>query len=686
MTETNFSSLLAVFKRRQWLAGTTFFSVVAGAVAYLVLVPPQYKVTTKLMINERQVGVAELGQNLSELSGYRPGEPSPIATQAELVRSKNVLDNTVKTIFPQGLKQAEPPLSMKVIKKNLQVKIVPETNILEINFKHPDPETSAKFVNEITQTLVAENVRTIRSQATAIREFLEQEIPKQQEVTQAATLAENKYRKRHGLVAEGEQTSNLVDSLGSLENQERTIIAQLQNNQRTTQEIQKLIGLQDKQKAYLAGQVSQDETLRTLQNKLVELEISLANARSLLTESHPTVLSLLEEQEKVVNLYQKELNKVTSNPNAISTNKITTDELSQNLTSQFILNQIEGLALQEQLRTLQIQQLQLKQRLDKIPNHQQNLSQLVRKREEAVNTLKFLEGKLGEAKLTEAQLLSNIKILELAEVDPSQKTPSKKVILLLAGFVGIIFATGMSLLQELLDDTLYEDFDVERLLKVTFLGKMPILKQISLHPESSHLFIENYKDVEPYRRLLKSLDLTQSEPVKSIIITSAIDGEGKSLVVSHLGVVSAMLSRRTLIIDTNLYNPQIHDYFGLNLSPGLSDIGDRDLSISDLVQVTNIKNLSLLACGKLQSNPYYFLETELFKSFLKEAQKHYDLIIFDTPSLSEYTDAITLQEFSDSFIIVSRPKFTSKSSLQTVVNDLQKKNISINGIIFNGSK
>ncbi|MDJ0730295.1 MAG: polysaccharide biosynthesis tyrosine autokinase [Crocosphaera sp.] len=683
MTETNFSSLLAILKRRQWLGGTTFLSVIAGAVAYLVLVPPQYKVTTKLMINQRQVGVAELGQNLSELSGYRPGEPSPIATQAELVKSKNVLDKTVKTVFPQGLKEAEPPLSMKVIKKNLQVKIVPETNILEINFKHPDPETSAKFINEITQTLVAENVRTIRSQATAIREFLEQEIPKQQKATQTATLAENQYRKQHGLVAEGEQTTNLVDSLGSLENQQRTIIAQLQNNQRKTQEIQQLIGLQDKQKAYVAGQVAQDETLRTLQNKLVELEISIANARSRFTESHPTVLSLVEEQEKVVNLYQKELNQVTANADAISTKKITTDELSQNLTSQFILNQIEELALQEQLKILQIQQKQLKQRLDKIPNHQQNLSQLVRKREEAVNTLKFLEGKLGEARLTEAQLLSNIRILELAEVDPSQKTPSKKVILLLAGFVGIIFATGMILLQEILDDTLYEDFDVERLVNVPFLGKLPILKQISLHPEYTDLFIENYTVIELYRRLLKTLELTQSDELKSIIISSAISGEGKSLVASHLAVVSAMLSRRTLIIDINLYNPQLHDYFGLNLSPGLSNIDDRDLSISDLIQVTNIKNLSLVSCGKLQSSSYYFLETEIFKSFLQEAQKHYDLIIFDTPPLSDYTDAITLQEFSDSLVIVSRPKFTSKSSLQTVVNDLHKKNISVTGIIFN---
>ncbi|MDJ0842747.1 GumC family protein [Crocosphaera sp.] len=684
MTETNFSSLLAILKRRQWLGGATFLSVIAGAVAYLVLVPPQYKVTTKLMINERQVGVAELGQNLSELSGYRPGEPSPIATQAELVKSKNVLGKTVNTVFPQGLKEAETPISMKVIKKKLQVKIVPETNILEIHFKHPDPETSAQFVNEITQTLVAENIKTIRSQATAIREFLEQEIPKQQKATEAATLAENQYRQDYGLVAEGEQTSNLVDSLGSLENQERTIIAQLQNNQRKTQEIQQLIGLQNTQKAYLAGQVAQDETLRTLQNKLVELEISIANARSRFTESHPTVLSLVEEQEKVVNLYQQELNKVTSNADVISTKKITNDDLSQNLTSQFILSQIEGLALQEQLKTLQIQQKQLKQRLDKIPNHKQNLSQLVRKREEAVNTLKFLEGKLGEARLTEAQLLSNVRILELAEVDPTNKTPSKKVILLLAGFVGMIFATGMILLQEILDDTLYKDFDVERLLNVTFLGELPMLKQISLHPEHSDLFTENHTAIEPYRRLFKTLELTQSDGLKSIIISSAMAGEGTSLVSSHLGVVAAMLSRRTLLIDTNLYNPQLHEYFGLNLFPGLSDIIDSDLSISDLVQVTNIKNLSLLSCGQFKSNPYYLLETEMFKSFLQEAQKHYDLIIFDTPCLSDYTDAITLQELSDSLVMVSRPKFTSKTALQTVANDLQKKNISITGIIFNG--
>ncbi|MDJ0600697.1 MAG: Wzz/FepE/Etk N-terminal domain-containing protein, partial [Crocosphaera sp.] len=424
MTETNFSSLLSILNRRKWLGLTTFSAVITGAMTYLLLVPTEYRVKTKLMVNEQQTGISELGKDL-QLSTYQTRQSDPLATLAELAKSKRILNPAFKDIFPPKIDSPEVISLRKNLTKKLGVKIVPATNILELTYQYKDPEIAATVLNSITQTLVAEKSKTIRSQAQVVREFLEAEIPKQRDLTESATSAENKYRQKHGLISVSEQTSNLVNSLENLENQQRELQSQLQNNQTKTQEFQRLIGLQDREKAYITGQIKQDENLQTLQNKLVDLEIQLANARSRFTDSNPTVLSLLEEQDQVLQLYQQALGRVSPTAVNVDPNAVTTDELSQTLITQFILNEIEGLALQQQLQALQPQISRLQSRLLQIPSQQQPLATLVREKEEAVNNLKFLESKLVEARLAEAQLLSNIIVLELAPTNSSNTTPSK---------------------------------------------------------------------------------------------------------------------------------------------------------------------------------------------------------------------------------------------------------------------
>ncbi|MDJ0662364.1 MAG: polysaccharide biosynthesis tyrosine autokinase [Crocosphaera sp.] len=685
MTETNFLPLLSILNRRKWLALTTFSAVLASAVAYLLLVPTEYKVKTKLMVNEQQTGISELGKDL-QLSTYQTRQSDPLATLAELAESKRILTPALEEVFPQKMKSPEVISLRKTLTKKLDVKIVPSTNILELTYQYKDPEIASKVLNSITETLVAEKSKTIRSQAQVVREFLEAEIPKQRELTEAATSAENKYRQQHGLISVSEQTSNLVNSLENLENQQRELQSQLQNNRTKTQEFQRLVGLQDREKAYITGQIKQNQNLQTLQNKLVDLEIQLANARSRFTETHPTVLSLVEEQDKVLQLYQQALAKVSPASVNVDPNKITTDELSQTLITQFILNEIEGLALQQQLQALQPQIAQLQSRLVSIPRQQQPLARLVREKEEAVNNLKFLESKLVEARLAEAQLLSNIIILELSPADSSNTTPSKPAVLVFASFFGLIFATGMILLQETLDNTLYQDLDLEKWLGISVIADLPNLPEINLFADDKALFLHDQELVEPYRRLLKTLELDKGEKSQSIIVSSSISVEGKSVVAAHLGTVSAMLFRRTLIIDGNLHNPEQHQLFSIQSSPGLTDILDQGFSLGDLIQPTEIHNLYILPCGSLKSQGSLVLESPEMKSLLKEIKQHYDQIIIDTSSLDNYADAITLGELSDKMILVVQPKLTPKNILENITINLEKQGIKLRGLVVNHVK
>jgi polysaccharide biosynthesis transport protein len=190
--------------------------------------------------------------------------------------------------------------------------------------------------------------------------------------------------------------------------------------------------------------------------------------------------------------------------------------------------------------------------------------------------------------------------------------------------------------------------------------------------------------VEPYRMLLKTLEYRSSEGLRLIVVSSTLSGEGKSLVVSHLAAVAAMLSRRTLIIDADLRRPTLHRSFNLSATPGLTDAITKRQRLADVVQPTGIENLSVLTCGSVCARPSQMLESRTMKALMAEASDNYDLVIVDTPPLSACADASTLSQFGNGIMLVTRPSLTIKEILQKAVADLTRDRVPLLGVVVNG--
>jgi capsular exopolysaccharide synthesis family protein len=184
--------------------------------------------------------------------------------------------------------------------------------------------------------------------------------------------------------------------------------------------------------------------------------------------------------------------------------------------------------------------------------------------------------------------------------------------------------------------------------------------------------------------LFKNLEFRSSEPLRQIVVSSTISGEGKSVVASHLAAVCAMLSRRTLLIDADLRRPVQHTLFNLAPQPGITDLIYGERCLQQTVQPTGIENLSVLTCGELYGRPLHLLESDAMKSLLAEAAQQYDCVILDTPPLSACADAHTLSRQSDGVLIVTRPGFTIKEVLQRAVSELTHNHIPIMGVVVNG--
>ncbi|MEM6399220.1 MAG: polysaccharide biosynthesis tyrosine autokinase [Cyanobacteria bacterium P01_D01_bin.116] len=688
--EKGISSLLTVVMRRSLPAVATFIAVMGGAFAYLSVTPRVYETSARLMLDQQQASVSELGRDLSQVSSSTPGGPNPLADQAELVKSQRVLEKAVE-IFNSKYKTdpehnfGQDGLTSEYLRKNLSVKIVPATNIMQTSYENEDPALAAKLLNSVSRAMVDYNIKAINSEATKIKEFLEnKQLPIARTNLRKAEVAENQYRQASGIVSFTEQTESLVENLASLEEQERSLSASLEQVRSQETSLREITDAKSLNNAYSSIRSGSDEELVKMRASLAELERQFVEARLRFTFNHPQVMELAEKRDAFRQIYERELAKVSVSNESVPTNNIASDEISQELTSRLITNEIERLAIEKKLATVREQTSDLKARVAQLPIKQQPLTALVRQREEAASTLKFLQSKLEEARLAQAQKVSNIRIIESAKVPESPSSPRKAVVLALATVFGGILATGVILLLELMDNTLRDAREAEELLNLPLLGVLPRLPGKTLVLEPSDRFLDEVGLVEPYRMLFKTLEFRSDDKLRKIVVSSTISGEGKSVVVSHLAAVSAMLSRKTLVIDADLRRPVQHTLFNLPPKPGITEIIEGSRTLTDAIQKTDVDNLDVLTCGELHGRPSQLLESVAMKSILKEAAKEYDLVIIDTPPISACADAATLGKQSDGVVLVTRPSFTNKEMLQKAVSELTSNHIAILGVVVNG--
>ncbi|MBD2388329.1 GumC family protein [Cylindrospermum sp. FACHB-282] len=680
--EKNIASLPLVLKRRFWPALATFTAVIGASVAYLTFTPRLYQASARLMLDDKRVSLSDLGRDLTQVPAGTPGGASPLADQAELVKSQPVLARAWAKVDSQS----ESQWTTRDLSKNLQIKIVPATNILALSYQDKDPIIAAKFMNAVAQTMVEESVEQIRKEAASVRKFLEKQVPIANQNLQKAEAVENKYRQASGIISFADQAKSLVDSLATMDDQERTLVAQLQETRSRAAGLRKITSATTLSNAYVSVRGGQDEQLKALRAKLADLETQLIEARLRFTEYHPTVISLMQQQQGIRNYYNQQLASLSPTNPAIPGGDVASDTLSQNLTSELITNEIERLAVENKLRTVQYLKANLQTRLVKLPIQQQPLTAFTRQREAAADSLKLLQTKLEEARIAEAQLVGNIRIIEAATTPTVPTSPKPSLVLLLAIVLAIILAIGVVLLLEMMDNTIHNAAEAEELLNIPLLGTLPSLPRKILKLEPGGRFLDDMALVEPYRMLLKNLEFRHSQKLRSIVISSTIPGEGKSIVVSHLAAVCAMLSRRTLVVDADLYRPMQHKLFNLAPYPGVTDVLNGDKSLVDAVQTRDrgMDNLSVLTCGKPDRRPSQLLESEAMKSLLAEAIAQYDFVIIDTPPLGMSADAATLGQCSDGIMLITRPNLTPKEVLQKAVAELTHNRIPIIGVVVNG--
>jgi capsular exopolysaccharide synthesis family protein len=236
---------------------------------------------------------------------------------------------------------------------------------------------------------------------------------------------------------------------------------------------------------------------------------------------------------------------------------------------------------------------------------------------------------------------------------------------------GAFLATALIPLLELRQRSRLKFRIIQEHLGYPLLGSVPCLSSAMISERDRQdalisLIGEMYHSVQDNLKLLNS-----SGQIKTVVISSCRQQEGKSTLAAHLAVTMARLGRTVLLIDTNIFNPSLDKIFGTSNLTGLVDvIEDGALRLPEIkMSMTHLlrDHLHLLSSGTVSegiSNKLF--TTKRLATILNYFSNNYDFIVIDTPSLEQSTLALTLGKLADGLLLVVNPDYVDKKYVHTV--------------------
>ena len=190
---------------------------------------------------------------------------------------------------------------------------------------------------------------------------------------------------------------------------------------------------------------------------------------------------------------------------------------------------------------------------------------------------------------------------------------------------------------------------------------------------------------EAYRSIRTNIQFSSiDKKIKTILVTSSKQDEGKTTVISNMAVSFAALEeKKVLIIDADLRNPSVHRKFSLTNTYGLTEILSGQKNFKQVVQNTEINNLQIIAAGKMTPNPSEMLISKKMKEFIKTLEESYDYIFIDTPPIGVITDAGSIANYSDATILVIGSGETDIEMAKITKDKLEKVKANIIGVVLN---
>src|SRR5262249_25391301 len=325
----------------------------------------------------------------------------------------------------------------------------------------------------------------------------------------------------------------------------------------------------------------------------------------------------------------------------------------------------------------------------------------------------FLQ-KTSQAKIESAEQHNNLRLVDPARVPIAPIGPNRLRTIMIGLLVSVLAGAVLALLLEYLDNTVKSVEDVTRYAQLPALSVIPAIRgrKSPLLINTGNLSNGNRKSTagsdpavdsidteevsglaplgrgsavaEAYRVLRTSVLLsTAGQPPKTILVTSAQPGEGKTTTVINTATSLAQLGASVLLIDCDLRKPSVHKALGLDKSEGLSTYLSRKVDVEDLIQPLGIPNLSVLPSCPDPPNAAELISSAHMKELLRALREKYDHIVIDSPPLINVTDPVILSTMVDGVILVVQGGKSTREVVRRARMELATANAKVFGVVLN---
>lgn len=661
---------LDMFVERWWIG-----AILGGIAAALIIVfrphfEPLYRTEVSLLFETQKAAVVPI-RGVIETTLQNGGE---LATHIEQLRSNTFAAYVLSSFTPDEVKiiqkpyldpthpEAAVPSLGEIVRPGIFVSARRATPILVISVTHRSPEAAQLIANKYAQKYIDYRVDNAASQTTTAIIFLRNQAEELRAQVDLAQTQLQEYRAKNNLAALGESQNIITQRLGSLSGLKvkaeldqidaKNLIDKVNEYRRTKRDLLELpqilgsgnVGSFARNLNDLRSQkILWAEEYGPKLPKMVTLDQQIAEAQRRLDESIEKAIADLRAR------YEQ------------------ADQLLQRYTEERLASEAEA------------------RKLDKISTDYKILENAAN---ETSRQYTNITGRLSELKIATQLQDTNIQIFDPAWMPGSPADTGLAAVSMKAASAGFGLLFFIPLALGLFDTRIRTPLHVEEGLQEPLLGAVKRMRKMGETQRAQVFRLQKEKDLaEAYLGIFSEVEVRSALGFpKTLLITSSVPAEGKSLLCSNLAAVFASHKRRTLLVDCDLRRPTLHRYFGVKVDTGWvqwleAPAASRPATPLGIVAVSD--ELHLLPAGRAPGNPTELLDRLSRRETLQPLLQNYDIVIFDTPPAAVFPDALLLARSCHEMIYVCRYRTVRLSVVRKVLERFRDSGVSTLGIVLN---
>lgn len=572
---------------------------------------------------------------------------------------------------------------VEMLQSQLTVKQLSDTRIIEIRFKHQDPEVAEKINNMVAETFVVSNLERKTETSNTAGDFLQKRIAELQSEIRHGEEQLINYAKSHQILSLDASQNTVVDRLAGLNRQ----LLEAENERKTAEANYRATlapGALEAQAESTNNLVVNNSAAQT-DTKLAELRQRRAQLLLEYTEKYPEVKDL----DQQIAMLEKQSEQLRTHTQVV---------VKTNLETRFRQAQQKEQALRDAFD---------KQRGETLTQNEAAVNYRIIQQEIETNK-SLLDGLLQRAKENDVILAgtpNNIHVVDHASRPKAPVSPKRRQAIALAAMFSLILGIALARYLDYLDDSVRTSDDVENFLRLPALAVIPSLgsyarrrllsalpgreKKNGHHVGEELLLNASQRSplAEAYRQLRTSVLLSSAGGApKTLLVTSSQPGEGKTTTVVNTAMILAQTGAKVVVIDADMRRPRLHSIFGIENSSGLSGLLASKMSdkeMLDSVQFHEESGLYVLPSGRIPPNPAELLASDQIRGLMKVLANNFTHIVIDSPPVASFTDGVLLSSVADGVLLVVHGGTASRHIVRRSKQLLSDVGAKIFGVVLN---